>query len=332
MKSIKKACLFIGMVVGAGFASGREITDYFLVYGSKWTTGILLSGVLFFVYATAVTNIINKNKVNSFHEYLNLIMDKRSAVFTEWVSGLFFCMMFFAMISAAGSAAREIFGINFWMGVILMIAGCAVVLSMGINAIENISIIIVPLLVIGIALIGAKSVTVNLSGSTGRSVIMSSVIYVSYNTMTAASVIAEEDKGTSKFDGIFMGLLCGVAMTFMGYYIGRTILCSGGNTLTAELPFAAAAKNIGGIYNIAYALVFITAVYSTAVCDGMAAIRCISDRLKITSKKALLLLIICAVLFSFVSFSDFVSKIYPVFGVAGILQLIYTIKFFIKPK
>lgn len=320
------------MVVGAGFASGREITDYFLVYGNKWIIGILLSGILFFVYATAVTSIINKKRINSFHEYLNLIMGKNSAFFTEWVSGLFFCMMFFAMISAAGSAAREIFGINFWLGVVLMITACTIVLAFGINAIENISVIIVPLLVIGVLLIGMKSGPVNIRGSANGSVIISSVIYVSYNSMTAASVIAEEEKGTGRCDGLFMGLLCGIAMTFMGYYIGKTILFAGNKALAAELPFAAAAKNIGGAYNMAYALVFITAVYTTAVCDGMAAIRCVSDKLKISSKKALLLLAILAVMFSFVSFSDFVSKIYPIFGVAGILQLIYTIMYFIKPQ
>lgn len=320
------------MVVGAGFASGREITDYFLVYGSKWTMGILLSGVLFFVYSTGVTNIINKNKINSFHDYLNLIMDRKFAFFTEWVSGLFFCMMFFAMISAAGSAAREIFGINFWLGIFIMLASCTVVMAMGIKAMENISIIIVPLLILGIALIGSKSGTAVISGGTKNSVIMSSIIYVSYNTMTAASVIVQEDKGKSRFDGILMGLLCGVAMTFMGYYIGKTILYYGSDVLKSELPFASAAKEIGGIYNIAYAIVFITAVYTTAVCDGMAAINCISDKLRIPTKKSLVLLVVLAVLFSFVSFSDFVSKIYPIFGVAGILQLIYTIKFFIKPE
>jgi len=331
LKSIKKACLFIGMVVGAGFASGREITDYFLVYGNIWTIGILLSGILFFIYATAVTNIINEKRINSFHDYLYLIMGKKSAFFTELVSGLFFCMMFFAMVSAAGSAAREILSINFWLGVFIMIAACAAVLAMGITAIENISIVIVPLLVVGIALIGAKSGAANsIEGGRG-SVILSSVIYVSYNTMTAASVIAEEEKGTSKLDGIIMGLLCGVSMAFMGYFIGKTILYSGKNALIAELPFAAAAKSIGGAYNITYGLVFIIAVYTTAVCNGMAAIRCISDRLKVSSRTAIYLLVVSAILFSFVSFSDFVSKIYPVFGVAGILQLIYTIKFFIKP-
>ena len=47
-KSLKKSCLLIGMVVGAGFASGREITDYFLLYGERWKTGIAVSGALFF--------------------------------------------------------------------------------------------------------------------------------------------------------------------------------------------------------------------------------------------------------------------------------------------
>lgn len=320
------------MVVGAGFASGREITDYFLVYGSKWIIGILLSGILFLIYSLAVTDIINKNNITSFPDYLNLIMGKKSATFTEWVSSLFFCMMFFAMISGAGAAAKEIFGLNFWLGVAIMILACAVVLAKGINAMENISVIIVPFLVIGIALIGAKSEPVTVTGGAKGSVVISSIIYVSYNTITAASVIAEEDKGTGRFDGLLMGLLCGTAMTFMGYFIGRTILYSGISTINSELPFAAAAQSIGSTYSIAYAIVFIIAVYTTAVCDGMAAIKSISDKLRISSNKALILLIIMSVLFSFVSFSDFVSKIYPIFGFAGILQLIYTIKFFIKPE
>ena len=65
-KSLKKSCLLIGMVVGAGFASGREITDYFLLYGERWKTGIAVSGALFFVYTFAASYIIGKNSIKSY--------------------------------------------------------------------------------------------------------------------------------------------------------------------------------------------------------------------------------------------------------------------------
>lgn len=105
------------MVVGAGFASGREITDYFLIYGEKWKIGILLSSLMFFLISFAVTDIINRKKIKSYTEYLSVVIGGKTAVFTEWISGLFFFTMFFAMTAAAGSAAEEMFGVNYRVGV-----------------------------------------------------------------------------------------------------------------------------------------------------------------------------------------------------------------------
>ena len=64
LKAVKKSCVFVGMVVGAGFASGREITDYFLVFGNGWKVGTAAAGILFFLVFWAVTEIINKNGIN----------------------------------------------------------------------------------------------------------------------------------------------------------------------------------------------------------------------------------------------------------------------------
>ncbi|NLY67966.1 MAG: hypothetical protein GX069_10455, partial [Tissierellia bacterium] len=44
---IKIASVYIGTVIGAGFASGREILEFFGVYGIKGIFGIIVSGLLF---------------------------------------------------------------------------------------------------------------------------------------------------------------------------------------------------------------------------------------------------------------------------------------------
>ena len=140
MRILKKACVFIGMAVGAGFASGREITDYFLKYGENWKLMVAFSGLLFFAVVIGADEIISKKKVKTYSEYLITVMGKKTAIFTEWVSGLFFFAMFFAMTSASGTAAEEMFGLDYTSGVLFTIALSFIVMVKGIKAelgIEN---------------------------------------------------------------------------------------------------------------------------------------------------------------------------------------------------
>lgn len=154
--------------------------------------------------------------------------------------------MFFAMTAAAGSAAREIFGVNYWLGVAAILIVCAFIILHGMKAVEIVSIILVPLLILGITAIGVRAgdETIEVVDK-GGSIALSAFIYVSYNTITAASVIAQSDRVKNRYDGIITGILCGAAMAFMGYIIGRTILSAGSEVLNTEIPFAARLKRAG---------------------------------------------------------------------------------------
>ena len=135
LRTIKKACVFTGMAVGAGFASGREITDYFLEYGGVWVSGLLFAGVLFFLAVCGTSLIVRREGTADYGGYLSCIMGRRAAAFTLWVSGLFFFVMFFAMISASATAASELFGIPERNGAAVFVIVCAVVILNGIDAV-----------------------------------------------------------------------------------------------------------------------------------------------------------------------------------------------------
>ncbi|MCD8036618.1 MAG: hypothetical protein LUE88_04445, partial [Clostridiales bacterium] len=327
MKTFKKACVFIGMVVGAGFASGREITDYFLVFGQRWKAGVIFSGVLFFLTFAAVTDIISRNGIHTYKEYLNTVMGEKAAVFTEWVSGLFFFVMFFAMTSAAGSAAREMLVLDFKIGAAALLLICAVVMLKGMEAIETVSILLVPLLIIGIWFIGEKAGTGESLINNGGSVILSALIYVSYNTISSASVLVQAERFESRFDSVLTGVICGTAMTVMGLMIGKAVLSGGAAAVSAELPFAVVAGGLGGVCFAVYGAVFMASVLTTAICDGMAAKAFIEEKTGMRSTASTAVLIGLAAIFSAVSFSDFVSKIYPLFGIAGVIQLFCTLMY-----
>lgn len=77
------SCTFLGAVIGAGFASGREIAEFFLPFG-KW--GILGLFTACFVLAFcfyAVTKTVAENNIKNTYEYL------------EYIANPFFCQKLF---------------------------------------------------------------------------------------------------------------------------------------------------------------------------------------------------------------------------------------------
>ena len=50
----KIAATFIGAVVGAGFASGQELSQFFLGYGPAGRYGVICSGLLFALWGAVV--------------------------------------------------------------------------------------------------------------------------------------------------------------------------------------------------------------------------------------------------------------------------------------
>lgn len=330
MKILKKACVFTGMAVGAGFASGREITDFFLSFGESWKKGLIFGGILFFLAGSAVSCVVRKKKINDYSAYLSAVMGERSALFTRWVSGLFFFVMFFAMVSASGSAAVMFLGIPYAAGTLAFILICGWIVFGGMKAVEDISVILVPFLMLGMVLISmsAEGTAETLNGGAG-SVYISAVIYVSYNVIAAPYIIIDSERSASPAEDIFTGLLCGAAMTGMGLAAGKGILSVCG-AAGSEFPLARVAASAGKSFSYCYRAVFLTAVLTTAVCNALAAVDFACENLKTERKRTAAVMLAAAFPLSFVSFSAFVSKIYPLFGLAGILQLTGSVAFLLR--
>ena len=60
-------CGYAAAVIGAGFASGQEIISFFVKYGKYSIIGVLLSCIIFSVFAYAVLSVcVEKNIENLF--------------------------------------------------------------------------------------------------------------------------------------------------------------------------------------------------------------------------------------------------------------------------
>ena len=65
IRVLKIGFAFMGVIVGAGFASGQEILQYFTSFGTLGTIGAVVSTALFAYLGMILTNIGSRLKVES---------------------------------------------------------------------------------------------------------------------------------------------------------------------------------------------------------------------------------------------------------------------------
>lgn len=89
-----------------------------------------------------------------------------------------------------------------------------------------------------------------------------------------------------------------------------------------ELPLIYIVNKFGSVYKYVYGIVIVSAIYTTAIAAGYGfAKNC--GKNKENYKKICLFLCITAVPISKMGFSYLVNNLYPVFGILGLIQLIY---------
>ena len=74
MKNILKIVfVIIGTLVGAGFASGKEIYSFFFIYGKTGIIGMFLSSFLIGLVIYKVLKNCEKNGINSFQDFCDVV-------------------------------------------------------------------------------------------------------------------------------------------------------------------------------------------------------------------------------------------------------------------
>src|SRR5690625_3978006 len=117
---LKIASAFVGVIVGAGFASGQEILQYFTSFGHLGTLAAIVSTALFAYLGMILTKIGSRLKAeshkNAIYEisgrYLGIIVDA-VIIFTLFGVGV-------VMIAGAGSTLNQQFGLPVFVGSLIM--------------------------------------------------------------------------------------------------------------------------------------------------------------------------------------------------------------------
>ena len=340
--ALKIAGVYVGLIIGAGFASGREIITFFISYGKMWPLGLVLTGVLFAVVGYIILSIIEKENIKSYSGFLQTIMSEKTAGIMELVSGLFLCVIFFAMVSAFGSIFYEAFGINRLSGSAILTVLCFIVFRGGVEKLIELNTILSPMMIVGTVFVClytyfTKSKYVFMGTNFGVKmpvfIVFSALIYVSYNIITAVSVFAET-KDVLKKDKFakYGAVLGGMILAFLGIIMGVVLAYESTTIVNADIPMLLILNKSSMLVTYVYIVVLMGAVITTAVGNGYGAVKWLED--KVMMKSIIIEIFIClsAFLTSNLGFSQFTDKIYPLFGFLGLAEIFCVFKYFLTHK
>ncbi|ANU15377.1 hypothetical protein B481_0751 [Planococcus halocryophilus Or1] len=331
-QSLKIASAFIGIVVGAGFASGQEILQYFTSYG-YWGFGAVLVATLLFGYLGMVlTRLGSRMQTISHEDAVYAISGKVLGKVIDYTLIVTLFGILVVMIAGAGSIFSQQFDLAPAFGRSIMIT--LVILTIMLNVKKVITIIssITPFLVLLVVGITVYSLlTMNTSFAELEPIaksqlsatphwLLSSINYVSLAIALGAAMSlvmggAEKDEKIAARGGLIGGLSFGflILLSYLAIFAKVDVVGS------ADLPMLALADNISPIIGIVTAVVIFAMIYNTAV----SLLLSFSARFMEmgTGRFRIFVIVsgIVAFVLSFFGFTALVNWLYPVVGYLGLL-------------
>ncbi len=324
---LKISAVYLGTVLGAGFASGQELVQFFSRFEKRGILGCILAGSLFCLLGGIICARAIDLSEKTHRNYLKTVFGQKTAGIFAVITELFLCVSFCVMLSGAGAFFRERFSAPVWVGVLLTDALCLLVLLFDLRGISAVNLLLAPVMLFGTLYVAVSALYMPLPvavwlpqmHSNGR-FLPYTLFYVGYNMLTATAVLVPSaalapDKKTARAGGFLGGLFLSVMMLLctVAIYTARASL--GGN-----LPMLHLAGEVGRGAYVLFSAVLYMAMLTTAVSTGFS----VTERLKglgIGRKTAAACVCLAALPFSFVEFSTWVKYSYFLFGIPGAVMV-----------
>lgn len=317
--------VYIGTLVGAGFATGQEILEFFTQYGGYGFLGICVSCILFFFFGYRFFSMAISRQSSCIGDILMPYLGRSLLSSFEILVDIFSLGGFSVMIAGCGAVINESLNIPSFSMTVTLCVLCILWLQRGVAGLTEVNRFLVSIMILLTFLIGVKSLPERwslghiLDFSYGREKwLFSSILYFSYNMILAMVVIAALGTYTKRqnvaFGAAFLGALGLFIMAFLLWMI-TTVYYSA--LRDVEVPLMWVAKYHGtGLY-FASMGILLSAMLTTALSVGFSFIRSVSRRFGLSHERASYILLLGLPLSQW-GFSRLIKTIYPLFGVIGI--------------
>jgi len=110
-KSLQIGGAYVGIIVGAGFASGQEIVLYFTNYGFHGIYGALIATFGFALVGMCIAQISSRLRTTSHKDLIYQISGNTVGFVMDYLLSLFLFGVAVIMFAGAGATFHQMFGL-----------------------------------------------------------------------------------------------------------------------------------------------------------------------------------------------------------------------------
>ncbi len=332
---LRVAFAFVGVVVGAGFATGQEIMQYFVAFGINGVWGAVLSAVIMSLMAMIILQLGSYFQASEHgevfrrvsHPIFSRVLDI-GVIITLFATG-------FVMFAGAGANMEQQWGIPVWIGAVIMVL---VTIAAGFLDVDRVTTVIgsITPFIVGFILLASvytlaftdatpaaeQAAAVAEVPTTLPNWVVAAVNYVGFNLMVAVSMAIVI--GGSLFNpraagaGGFTGGLIYSAMLLITTI---TLFHTVGTVATDAVPMLTVINRLHPWLGQAMAVVILGMIFNTALGMFYALGRRVTANHPEKFKIVYVALVLLGFALSFMGFQNLIGWVYPILGYIGLLLI-----------
>lgn len=337
-RSIAIAMAVVGLIVGAGFASGQEMMQYFVAFGRWGIAGAVLAGVVMAAAAAAVLSLASYFLAGEHTAVFDRIS---SPIMSRILDVAVMVTLFstgFVMFAGAGANLRQQFDLPLWVGSLLMVVLVALTGMLDVDKVTRIIGAISPFIIVFLvgasiySIIRADGTLAELEPATEGLLTtlpnwwVSAVNYVGFNFMVAVSMAiviggTHLNPREAGVGGLLGGAIFGGLLIIVSVALFYSVEAVGGD----DMPMLTIVDRVNPALGVAMAVVVYGMIFNTAIGMFYALGKRLTRNRKDRFRPVFLGSVAVGLALSFIGFQTLVSTVYPAIGYIGIVLIIVVI-------
>ncbi len=328
------AVLYIGGVIGAGFASGQEIMQFFAVFGTRGLWGVALATALFVYLGVVVQTTAVRLESTGYREVLEHLLGRSLTAVMDRLSLGMLLVGLGIMLAGSGAIFREQFGLPSVVGVLVLTALILGVLWGGLARVVAVNAVLVPLklgLVALVAALALASAAEPVPGAPAGAApvgllagnwVWAAVLYVSYNMVVPVAVLSTLGRHLTPAEAVRGALAGGLLLGLAAGVVAAAIIVHYSQVWFYQVPLLYLAGAVHPVVGVMFSVAIWLAVFTTGIANahGFAGRLALPDSrgYRLAGLGAVLVMIPVALL----EFATLVRFFYPLFGLIGLVLVV----------
>lgn len=321
--SFSAICTIVGTMLGAGFASGQEIISFF---GAAQIWAVLLSGFVLFLFALFIFwGLKCGQRATTIQKQNQLVFGKAAQVFN-----FLFLLCHFVVMSGMIAGTRNLCQIaNLQLLFPFLLVFVAIIVFFGMSGIKIINSILSPLLIAFLFVVvffGFKNSptihpifpstnAIKTSLHCSAAMLISSIVYVGMNALTALPVILPLGQKTTKPGFVAWSS----AIIIFALFLPMLIILLFSNPKGSMPLLTLAAKTSAWLQKLG--IIFLIIASGTTLFSSAHALTSSLQALTKSRAGATTLVFVLASIASLFGFSNIIKYLYPILGILGTIIL-----------